>query len=511
MYKSDPVPEIQRLEQLVESIRQGLIRLPRFQRPFVWDRQDMLDLWDSIYKGYPIGSVLLWHSSQRLKSEREIYGFSVQEAPNDTYPTNYLLDGQQRLTTVCGALFWDGSDLNSVWAIHFDLDTEQFVYAKEPDKLNLFPLNKLLSTSDFVRQCMRFESSPLSKQYYKVAENLLRAVKNYKVAVVRIGDLSLKEVAPIFERINSKGRSLTMVDLMRAATWRDGFDLTEAIEEVITGLGREGFSEIPETVVLRGVSAAASMGINKDDIDRLRDLSVDDLRSAFAVMSASTRRAIEFLRQEMGITHYAFLPYAIQLTHTAEFFRLCPNPSAGHLTELARWLWITSVTKYFSGASTGQNSRDLQRIREFATSESARELFTRQPLNISSFLYDRFNLRTASSTTFCLLLKRWSDRTYGQEGMDVHVHMGRKVRDDFWDLFEGTPYAGLNIGQSLPEYSQHERERLQGSIAGAPEGAAIELMVQARSVNLAATLEQLTGQPCQFAMPSSDLRSDYAS
>ena len=105
----DPKPEVLRLEELAIMVRSGDIKLPRFQRPFVWKKVDMLKLLDSIYKGYPIGSLLLWNSSQRLTSERDIAGLRVQAEPSGVYPTNYLLDGQQRLTTICGALFWEDS------------------------------------------------------------------------------------------------------------------------------------------------------------------------------------------------------------------------------------------------------------------------------------------------------------------------------------------------------------------------------------------------------------------
>lgn len=143
MSQKEPKPEIYRLEELAILVKSGDIKLPRFQRPFVWRRSDMLKLLDSIYKGYPIGSLLLWNSSQRLKSERDIAGLKVGEE-STLYPTSYLLDGQQRLTTICGALYWDGTKLNDIWNIHFDLETEEFVHPKNVDNISLFPLNKLL-------------------------------------------------------------------------------------------------------------------------------------------------------------------------------------------------------------------------------------------------------------------------------------------------------------------------------------------------------------------------------
>ena len=74
MSQKEPKPEIYRLEELAILVKSGDIKLPRFQRPFVWRRSDMLKLLDSIYKGYPIGSLLLWNSFQRLKSERDFAG-----------------------------------------------------------------------------------------------------------------------------------------------------------------------------------------------------------------------------------------------------------------------------------------------------------------------------------------------------------------------------------------------------------------------------------------------------
>lgn len=501
MSSRDPRPEILRLEELVDSIRRGEIRLPKFQRPFVWDQQDMLDLWDSIYNGYPIGSVLLWHSSERLKSEREIYGFAVNPASIERYPTDYLLDGQQRLTTVCGALFWEGSEVSSPWAISFDLETEKFLYPKGSDETRYFPLNRLINTGDFIRQCMKFESHPRGTYYYSVAERLLKAVKDYKVAVVKIGDVSLDEVAPIFERINSTGRKLTMVDLMRAATWREGFDLTEAIEESAAEFRAEGF-EVADNIILRGIASAAGLGINKGDIDRLRSLDTRELRIAVAASRTATNFALSFLRDHIGVDDMAALPYAVQLTHLSEFFRYKQSPGEVELESLQRWFWITSVSRYFTGASTGQNSKDLNSIREFALTGRPLATDSGAPLDCAPFLVDDFNLRTAASTTFILILR--SKRRAGSEDLQMSGRL-RRSRADYSDFLSKSVFRGKNIGQvfsrqrsgsSLPLEDYGPEDFIDGDCLKFLSESRHEMFVEHRGHLIAEYLSILIRRPC---------------
>ena len=90
MNNRDPKPDIQRIEEIVTSVKDGYVRLPRFQRPFVWKRKEVLRLLDSIYKGYPIGSILLWNTSEKLASERSITDLNIS-TEDVYYPTNYIL------------------------------------------------------------------------------------------------------------------------------------------------------------------------------------------------------------------------------------------------------------------------------------------------------------------------------------------------------------------------------------------------------------------------------------
>jgi uncharacterized protein with ParB-like and HNH nuclease domain len=108
----DPQPSVDRIDDLAKRILNGDIYLPKFQREFIWERQQVLDLLDSVARNYPIGSVLLWQSKQELRSESRIADLEIL-LPKPDYPVNCLLDGQQRLSSICGALYWKGGDVNS--------------------------------------------------------------------------------------------------------------------------------------------------------------------------------------------------------------------------------------------------------------------------------------------------------------------------------------------------------------------------------------------------------------
>ena len=73
----DPQPSVDRIDDLAKRILTGDIYLPKFQREFVWDRAQVLDLLDSVARNFPIGSILLWQSKQELRSESKIADLEI--------------------------------------------------------------------------------------------------------------------------------------------------------------------------------------------------------------------------------------------------------------------------------------------------------------------------------------------------------------------------------------------------------------------------------------------------
>ncbi|MER7741175.1 DUF262 domain-containing protein [Streptomyces sp. NPDC096538] len=118
-----PEPTIAPITSLASRVLSGDIVLPKFQRAFVWTPQQILYLLDSVRRNYPIGSLLMWRTTAKLASGHEIAGLDTVPQ-HEGAPVHYVLDGQQRLASLVGALHGSGA----IWEIGYDLEREEFLH-----------------------------------------------------------------------------------------------------------------------------------------------------------------------------------------------------------------------------------------------------------------------------------------------------------------------------------------------------------------------------------------------
>lgn len=110
-----------KLSAILDQIDGGTTLPPEFQRGYVWNRDQVRGLMRSLYKGYPVGALLVW--------ETEASGQAVRGAEGTTGTKSLLLDGQQRVTTLCGIVrgrpptFFEG-DPEAFHGLRFNVETE---------------------------------------------------------------------------------------------------------------------------------------------------------------------------------------------------------------------------------------------------------------------------------------------------------------------------------------------------------------------------------------------------
>src|SRR6478672_6002931 len=101
------------VREIVDQIYRGQIRIPAFQRGFIWEPDRVAYLMDSIHKQFPFGSLLFWRTKEKLKVERDLGPFKLPE-PKADYPIDYVLDGQQRVTAIFGVFQTDLPMVNPI-------------------------------------------------------------------------------------------------------------------------------------------------------------------------------------------------------------------------------------------------------------------------------------------------------------------------------------------------------------------------------------------------------------
>src|SRR5690606_19470148 len=115
------------IAKAIERIGSGDIRIPAFQRNFVWEPDQVAFLLDSIYKEFPIGTIILWKTDKKLTTEKNLGYFELPE-PRKDYPVNYVLDGQQRLTSLFSVFQTTLTPNSNEWVdIYFDLESNESI------------------------------------------------------------------------------------------------------------------------------------------------------------------------------------------------------------------------------------------------------------------------------------------------------------------------------------------------------------------------------------------------
>lgn len=399
--RHDTRPTTPRLGKLAERVMDGEVRLPTFQRDFVWTRRQVLDLLDSVARNYPIGSVLLWSSTLHLDSSRTIAGLDIEIQRADG-KVDYLLDGQQRLSTVCGALYWDPEyepEPDSFWNIVYDLDEERFLHRDNLDDppVHQIPVRLLGSPSDYFNR-------PVAPEHIDARKLLFDRFTDYSVAVVTLDDMPIAEIGRIFERTNTTGTPLTIVEFMRAATWSEKFDLVEAIDRIRMVLARKHYGQIDRKVLLRALAAASGFGFSTEDIEKLRNRAPEQLDQAVESVMAATKHAVDFLTTQIQTPTADAMPYMNQFAVLTEIFRQLPKPTDLQYKAIRSWFWRTVFSSYFKGWRADQMAADLVAISAFAQGcTSGIEITTSLP---GTQLWRRTAYHRGSSATkaFALLL-----------------------------------------------------------------------------------------------------------
>lgn len=360
---NQPEPHGLSFPVLMTDIEKGLIKIPQFQRDFVWTKEKSAKLLDSILKGYPIGTFVLWKTKESLRVVRNLGKAKLPDTPAGDF-VQHVLDGQQRLTSlfasVKGLSIKREDRVDDSSQIYIDL-----LASEDQDVVTLDVVDKdpqaIVKVCDLLNADLTYLSSFPKKLHPKLSDYKKR-LETYQFSVVLVKEAPIDVATEIFTRINVTGRPLSVFEIMVAKTYDAGrkFDLAEKYEELVERFKEVDYETIPAAVILQAVSGIISKECSKKAILKLEKSKVID---GWPKTADAIERAIDYFRNYFRIPVSKLLPYSSLLVPFAYFFYHHPDkPTGDKQRYLQDLFWRISLGGRFSFSLESRLAQELKRV-----------------------------------------------------------------------------------------------------------------------------------------------------
>lgn len=354
------------VRKLLGRAQEGAIRVPTFQRPLRWQADDVVKLFDSILKGYPIGSLLFWKRAFPADTSLRI-GAATLSVPAITDGW-FIVDGQQRTTALAATLLDLDQRGDTRWDVRFDPASNLFRSgpASVEDERRHVPLKTL---GDLRRLGRWFPESNLSDPEKSRVEEVQQRLLDYELPCYLVETDDVDALQGVFARLNSTGVRMRADEVFQAllSTGERRGSLDLATLQRAADL--DGFGEPPRAEILKAVLAMSGLDPSK----RLEDLGDDAAAKLVGAADAAEalRRAVAFLQAPVNaaepgaeIPAYALIPYPVVFVILARWFHVFPEPDAVTRAALGSWLWRGIATGVHQRAAVSAMRHQVREIRD---------------------------------------------------------------------------------------------------------------------------------------------------
>jgi hypothetical protein len=366
-----PQNQTQKYDFLFSDIDSGVIKIPKFQRDFVWTKDQTARLIDSIIKGYPIGTFIFWQTQDELRHFKEIGNITLPSTPVGS-TVKYVLDGQQRITSLYavrkGVIFTVQGKEVDYKDICIDLDAS--VESEEPAVLVEPPEDKrYITVFDLLNNNLTTFISNYNVEEIEKIQIYKQRLTTYDFSTIMIIDYPLDIACDVFTRINTGGTELTLFEIMVAKTYdaEKDFDLSYKYDMLIDSknngkdLEDADFDTIPAQTVLQCVSACLQAQVKRRDILKI---SRDDFINTWPRVVDAIFLAVDWVTSSLRVPVSELMPYnalLVPITYIFHKNNLEPLDSTQSVL-LQQYFWWASLTNRFSSGVETKIEQDLHRI-----------------------------------------------------------------------------------------------------------------------------------------------------
>ena len=445
-------PDSDRISYIIDKIRKGVIVIPRFQRDFIWSSSQIVEFFDSILKGYPIGTLILWiPESERFKIYDDIEGFTVSSIDNEKREQCYVLDGRQRITTLLSTLCPEG---NNSRKYYYDLEKNQVVSwgkINPPTRLSMLSLQDAFEPMNLIGYLERIRGSRLTdsqKEAFSIgAKTINKKLMDYEIGHITVRGGGISDAVDIFSRLNSKTTPISTDFMIQAQVYEpsEDFLFADAITDIKNDIAEYGLAEIQRDTILKCVfnhtSSTFIDGKAKDIIDQHRELP-----TIMQKVKCDVHRAAEFLYDECNVIDSRLLPYSYQFVMLALFFKNNNEVSSNQKEILKKWFYYTTYAAFFSNTSLGGIREIIKRFQDFCIGNKEYPMDYTEKVEIEP-LNDSFNLNSARGCAFVL-------------AQLSHINRNNSNWGDYFDLYTIPKTGKRNAGNVVLCFSKSDKTKL---------------------------------------------------
>ena len=367
-----PKTEVKKYSDLISDIEKGIIRIPKFQREFIWSMDRTAKLLDSILKGYPIGTFILWLTDERMNDVKNIGNLPIPDT-SEGEKVQYVLDGQQRITSLFVA--YRGLQIRKIGekkdtdyrCIVVNLDkkireNDDQVITSIPSGEKFVSLSEVLSF-DFAKA--KQLSDKFGNEELDLINGYCTAFKTYEFPTVVLRKEDIDSAIEVFTRINTGGQTLTLFEIMSAKTYDENlkFDMQVEWGEFIKELEGKRFGGVSSSVILSLLSLIMSP-TKECKRKTILALKKEDVIFKWEDAISALKHSIEYFKFAYRIPVSQLLPYDSLLVPFSYFFfqNNEKKPESDQRRYLEEFFWRVSLSYRYSASTEARLAQDIKRV-----------------------------------------------------------------------------------------------------------------------------------------------------
>ncbi len=351
-----------RVSELIKSIRDRELILPEFQRGYVWNRLQVRSFLNSLYRGYPTGSFLIWKTPTPPKVRGEL-------PSEDSKSYRLILDGQQRLTSVYVLMegeappFYEGEKL--YFDIHFNILSEEFAYYR---KATMHGNPEWIPVTSFFKQGLAafIQSRPPETRdfYFSNFEKLHRLdqIKGYLYYQKELTELEMDRVVEVFNLVNSSGTRLSKSDLALAHICSLWPEAREQFRSAQVAHAKVNF-DLDLSFYTRCTAVVAT---GSALYEPLYKTPIDDVREAWPKVTAALDYLLNVLRGDAYIDAAGTFPSTSVLIPLVAYLARTGRPafdSDAQKRSFLHWMYAAMMWGRYSGSSETRLQEDVEALK----------------------------------------------------------------------------------------------------------------------------------------------------